>query len=416
MLSRAKTTFHEFPRKFWVLVLATFIDRLGGTLIGPFFALYVTQRFNVGMTQAGVLFAIFSVSGMAGGMFGGALTDKFGRKTMLLFGLVISALSSVSMGLVGQLSVFYTLAVFVGLLSSIGFPAQQAMVADMLPEEKHAEGFGILRVAANISWILGPTIGGFLAARSYLSLFILDAVASLITAGIVLRMIPETRPDPSAAQERESLFQTLKGYRSVLADRLYVGFLVVSMLMLLVYQQLYNTLSVYLRDVHGVPTQGYGMLMSMNAAVVVVAQFWITRQVGKRPPLLMMALGTAFYMVGFTMWGLVFSYPLFMVAMLLITVGEMVVVPVGQAIAARFAPEAMRGRYMAFFGLSWAVPSAIGPWAAGLILDNYDPNWVWYLGGIICAVAIIGFYALHARTKERFAVPISEAAGLEVPA
>ena len=132
--------------------------------------------------------------------------------------------------------------------------------------------------------------------------------------------------------------------------------------------------------------------MSIDAALVVVAQFPVARRIKRYPPMLMMALGTAFYMVGFSMYGFVSTYALFVVAILLITVGEMIVMPVGQALAARFAPEAMRGRYMAFFGISWAMPGMIGAWAAGVIMDNYNPNWVWYLCGIISAVAVLGFY------------------------
>jgi MFS family permease len=172
--------------------------------------------------------------------------------------------------------------------------------------------------------------------------------------------------------------------------------------MLVVYQQMYSTLSVYLRDVHDVPARGYGLLMSIDAALVVVAQFPVARRVKHYPPMLMMALGTVFYMVGFTMYGFVSTYALFIAAILLITVGEMIVMPVGQALAARFAPEAMRGRYMAFFGFSWALPGMVSAWAAGVIMDNYNPNWVWYLCGIISAVAVLGFYGLHLSTRTRF--------------
>jgi predicted MFS family arabinose efflux permease len=52
---------------------------------------------------------------------------------------------------------------------------------------------------------------------------------------------------------------------------------------------------------------------------------------------------------------------------------------------------------MAVFGLTWTVPSMIGPWAAGLVMDNYDPNYVWYIGGVLCVVAITAFYFLHVR-------------------
>jgi MFS family permease len=115
-------------------------------------------------------------------------------------------------------------------------------------------------------------------------------------------------------------------------------------------------------------------------------------------------------MVGLAMFGFVSTYWIFIVAILLLTFGEMVVMPISQALAARFAPEDMRGRYMAFYSLAWAVPSTIGPWAAGLILDNYNPDWVWYAAGIVCAIAVIGFLSLHMSAQKRFAaVPTEEA-------
>jgi MFS family permease len=406
MLYKFKATYNEFPSRFWVLVVASFIDRVGGTLIFPFFALYITQKFNVGMTQAGVLIGIFSFSGLLGNLLGGALADRFGRKMIVLFGLVFSALSSVTMGLVDNLNVFYILAVVVGLLSDVAGPAWQAMVADILPEETRAEGFSVMRVAGNLAWI-----GGFMAARSFLMLFVMDAVSSLITAVVVYRMIPETMPEAGEDQDAQSIFQTLAGYRNVIADKLFMAYILTSMLMLVVYIQMYNTLSVYLRDVHGVSPQGYGLLLTSSAITVVLFQFWVTRRVKKYSPMLMMALGSGFYMLGFSMFGFVWAYFLFVFAIVLITIGEMIVMPVSQALAANFSPTDMRGRYMAVFSLAWAVPATIGPWAAGMVLDNYDPNFVWYAAGIICFISMIGFLWLNQLTKERFAaLPTEEPA------
>jgi len=402
VLENIKSTFNEYPRKFWVIVGASFIDRIGGTLIFPFFALYITQKFNVGMTEAGVLIGVFSFAGLIGNLIGGALTDRFGRKVMVLFGLVFSALSSVTMGLVNDLAVFYVLAVVVGFLSDIAGPAWQAMVADILPEDKRADGFGVLRVVGNLAWIFGPTIGGLMAARSFLLLFIMDAITSLITAAVIYRYIPETKPEPTEAAEVESIMATFGGYAKVLRDRLYIIYIVVSMLMIVVYIQMYNTLSVYLRDEHGVSTQGYGFLLTMSAVTVILFQFPTTRIVKRYSPMLMMAIGALFYMIGFSMYGIVSLYILFVLAMVVITVGEMIVMPVGQALAANFAPADMRGRYMALFSLAWAVPATFGPATAGVILDNYNPNLVWYLGGFLCALAAVGFLGLHVATRERF--------------
>ena len=144
-------------------------------------------------------------------------------------------------------------------------------------------------------------------------------------------------------------------------------------------------------------------MLSLDAGTVVLFQFWVTRKVRRYAPMLMMAVGTAFYLVGFTMYGIVSTYIFFVAAILLITIGEMIVVPVGQALVARFAPEDMRGRYMAFYALAWTIPAAVGPWAAGLIMDNYDPNLVWYAAGIVSAIAVAGFYSLHLKTRSRFA-------------
>ncbi len=393
--SRAGKIYHEFPFRFWIVVLTSFIDAIGNTLLFPFFALYITQKFRVGMTEAGLLLGLSSFFGLIGSIFGGALTDKFGRRRLILIGLVFSALSSLAFGLVNDIQLLVPVIVMVGLLSSIAHPAHQAMVADILPQNKRQEGFGILRVVHNMSWIIGPTIGGFVATRSFFALFVIDAIISCIVAVIFFKLIPETKPIAADEGQQEGILKTFAGYRLVLRDLAFIAFLIASMLMLAVYQQMYNTLSVYLRDNHGISTQGYGFLLTTSAIVVVLFQFWISSVIKTRPVFLMMALGTLFYMVGFGMFGFVMIYPLFVLALIVITFGEMIVVPTGQSLAANFAPEQMRGRYMAFYGLTWTIPATLGPGAAGYVLDHFEPNLLWYLGGSICAVTALLFYLLH---------------------
>ncbi len=411
MFARLKKIYHEFPRLFWVVVVVSFIDRVGGTLLFPFFALYITQKFNVGMTQAGILLGASSLFGLIGSTVGGALTDKFGRKQFILFGLVFSAVSTLAFGLVNEYSVLFPLMVVVGLLSSVAHPAHDAMIADILPEKQRQEGFGILRVVGNLSWMIGPTIGGFVANINFFYLFVIDAVISCVVAALIFRIIPETKPEPHAHEQHQSFWQTLSGYRVVLKDVAFMAFMVAGLLMMTVYLQMYGTLSVYLRDNHNINPSGYGFLMTTSAITVVLFQFWVSRVIKFRPPFLMMAIGTIFYMIGFALFGIVTTYFLFALNIVIITIGEMIVVPTSQSIAANFAPEAMRGRYMAIFGLSWAIPSTVGPGAAGYILDNYNPDLLWYIGGALCALSVLAYYALHLRlgTKQEFAAVKEEA-------
>lgn len=395
MFNRLRKTYQNFPRQFWIVVGVNFIDGIGGTLLFPFFSLYITQKFQVGMTTAGLILGLFSIFGLVGSMLGGALTDKFGRRKLILFGLVFSALSTLSLGLVNTLAALYPLSIFVGLLSNLAMPAHQAMIADILPEEKRNEGFGILRVVANMSWLIGPTIGGFLANQNFFLLFVTDAIISCGVAVLFYIYMPETKAAPKPHEKHENVLTTFVGYFEVLKDGAFMAFIVASILMGLVYLQMYNSLSVYLRDQHGVNPQGYGFLMSASAITVILFQFWITSLSKKRPPFLMLAFGTLFYVLGFSLFGLVSAYWLFVAAVVIITIGEMLIMPTSQALTAHFAPEAMRGRYMAIYGLVWMLPSAIGPGLAGLILDNYNPNLLWYLGGGLCAVSAFSFLVLH---------------------
>lgn len=402
MFAKIKRVYNEYPNSFKVLALATFIDMLGSFLLYPFYGFYVIERFGVGMTEVGILFSIFAAGNIIGGIIGGALADKYGRRVMVIMGLVVSGTGSIFMGLIDDLIFFYSFSGFLGLVGNFGGPARQAMVADLLPKEKQAEGFGILRIAFNVSATVGPILGGFLSTRSFILLFIADALSSLITAGIVYLVIPETKPEKLEKNDEESILETLKGYKEVLKDGIYVLFLSISAITVLVYIQMNSTLSVFLLTVHGFSKQNFGFLLSMNALIVVVFQFWITRKVSNYAPMKMMAFGTLFYMIGFGMYGFVSAVYMFFIAMVIITIGEMIVTPVSQAAAASFAPEDKRGRYMAVFGFQWAIPNLFGIILAGMVMKNLGPNWVWYFAGILSMIAIIGFWSLHGIAKHRF--------------
>ncbi len=86
--------------------MIVFIDRLGGFMLYPFFALYLTQKFDIGMSTVGIIFAIFSISGMVGSALGGAIADRMGRKVVIIFSLLLSSFSALGMGFAPTLGIF----------------------------------------------------------------------------------------------------------------------------------------------------------------------------------------------------------------------------------------------------------------------------------------------------------------------
>jgi len=411
LLENAKKVYNEYPRAFWIYNIIVFIDRLGGFMLYPFFALYLTQKYGINMATVGIMFAVFSVSGMAGSALGGAIADRMGRKTVIIASLLLSSLSAIGMGFAPTISIFIGVVVVVGTLGSIGGPAHEAVVADLLPPEKRAEGYGIIRVIFNLAVIIAPPIAGLLISNSYLTLFLVDAVISIIAAGIVFFALPETKPEAHPDAKPETVKQTFAGYGRVFKDTPFILFIGVTVMMTLVYMNMNSTLGVFLRDQHALSELRYGSLLSINALIVVALQLWLTRRLEKFKPLVMMAIGTFLYAIGFAMYGFIGNYALFIIAMIVITIGEMVVAPFQQSIVASFAPEDMRGRYMAVSGLTWSIAFTVGPYFAGRILDGPNPNLLWILCGIIGTLATIGFAALN--KVHHSPVPIAEPAATD---
>ncbi|MCI0708728.1 MAG: MFS transporter [Chloroflexi bacterium] len=400
-MTALRSFYGRYPNQFWLLMFGMFIDRTGGFMLFTFFTLYITQHFNVGMTEAGIVLLLFSATGLVSGTIGGALVDRFGRKWVVIFGLVVTATSSLTMAFIDDLTLFYIVAAGLGLLSGIGGPAVGAMVADMLPEEKHADGFAMLRVVINVSAMVGPSVGAILAAGSFMYLFFGDAVTSVITAGVLVAFLAETRPQPVEGEEhqQETFLQTLRGYGTVITDRPFVMFALMMLLVEVVYIQMYSTLPVFLRDFREFPGEAYGYIMSMNAVMVVTMQFGTTVLAKRYPPMLMMAVGGVFLAIGFGLYGFVHATILFFVAMAVVTIGEMIIFPTAQALVAKLAPAHMRGRYMGLFEMSFLIANMLGPLMAGIIMDDYHANYVWYVGAVLAVLSAIGFVVLYSQVR-----------------
>ena len=254
-----------------------------------------------------------------------------------------------------------------------------------------------------------PSRAATLFVRLHRPLAIVLQLGLGLVAFVVLFGLPETKPQSHPHARPESLKQTFAGYGRVFKDVPFLAFISVSAMMWLVYMNMNSTLGYYLREQHGQPEVNYGALLSINAIMVVLLQFWVTRRIEKYKPMLIMATGSQLYALGFAMYGFVSTFALFITAMVIITIGEMVVSPIQQSMVATFAPEAMRGRYMAVSGLSWSISFTVGPYFAGLILDGGNPSLLLAFRGFVGILATLGFIVLN-RSRESRAGAVEPAA------
>ncbi len=382
-------------------------------MLYPFFGFYLKAKFSTDYTGVGLLFTMLAIGGIFGGIIGGAIADNVGRRFALLSGLIGSAITTLCMGFVNTIELFYLFSFLNGLLGDLGHPGRMAMVTDLLSGKKRSEGFAIMRVATNLAATIGPALGGFISAttNNYLILFISDVISSGLTAILVYFVLPESKPEPKLnpdgeiqiLSKKEKFSSTLKGYLNVLKDWQFMLFILAGILTTWIYMQFNTTLPVYLLDKHGFTEDSFGILLSMNALIVVVSQFWISRLVSKYPPMIFMGIAVTLYGIGFSLFGFASQSWLFFLAIGIITIGELINAPHVMAVPGLFAPEDMRGRYMAISGWRRIIPRLFGIILAGYIIDNSsNPSNFWYIAGMVALIAMLGYLGLHQITKKRF--------------
>ena len=410
-------TRREYPRSIWALTGGTFINSFGGSMVFPLFTLFFTQKFGITVAEAGLLATLFTIGGLIGGPLGGWLADRIGRKGVMIFSLVAEATFSLGMAFAPSLPALIVMIFCFGLTVPMFWPASSATVADLVKPEKRAGAYGLIRVAANLGVALGPLVAGLLltlqqqpdgliAPNAYLPLFMVDAATSLIFALIIWRRLRETRPQVAvqAQATADKPKPSSGGYSRVFHDSPFMIFVILYGLIGLVYSQMNTTFGIYMIRSYGIPASAYTFMLSTNAAMVVLFQFPLARRVDQRDRSSMLALGAALYGLGFGLIGFASTTTLFWIAIVILTIGEMVIVPASQTVAADLAPIDMRGRYQAVYGLIGNVGFGIGPVIGGLLFDAGLGRWIWITSLLLGLAVAFGFRAFGPRLRAREAL------------
>lgn len=393
MITRIRNTYTSFHPQFWVLFAGTLINAIGFSFIFPFLTLYMTGQLGLTLTTVGALITLNSASGVVAQGIGGSLADRLGRKVMMAVSMLGSSLLIAGLGMVDTLPAVAALILLNGFINPLFQPASQAMIADLVGPARRAEAYGLLRVANNLGVVIGPSAGGFIATRSYLALFLAAAASGLVYFAILVLFTRETKPDLSAQATDAHAVLPDEGYRRVLRDRSLLVFCAAMALIVAVNAQLWTIFPVYIRDQFGIPENRYGLLMALNAAMVVTMQFGVTRVSNRFPRAETMALGALLYAVGIGSVGWSDSYGRFALNVMIVTLGEMILFPTAAAFVADLAPAHLRGHYMGAQGLATGVGFGIGPLGGGALAERVGASRAWpamLAVGLVSTAAFLG--------------------------
>jgi predicted MFS family arabinose efflux permease len=396
LLGKAKNplrnVFYRFEPEVWVVTVIQFFTVIGFSICMPFLSLYLYQDRGLSMTMVGLILLAGGLCSAICQAFGGALSDRFGRRPILLTATLVSIfLYSGLAVLIGISAPVWAIAiVYIAGRSMLitTRPVISAMVADFTSKEKLTEAYGVLRIGANIGWAAGPAIGGYLATfLPYAWLFGVPALTCGIVSLIVCFFVHESSYGVSKRV----------GFRSMLPtadDRAFMVFVGLSLLMFVVMGQMASTLSIFAVDRVGFSTAQYGLLLTLNGLIVIFFQYPMTLALRRLAKFRALILGSLLYAFGYLSLGWITQFGWALGAMAIITAGEIIHAPVTLAVIGELSPQDQRGRYMGLFGLSETIGIAMGPLLGGILLDAFpfELRLVWAPIALIALLAAMGYY------------------------
>ncbi|WP_424356940.1 MDR family MFS transporter [Methanocella sp. MCL-LM] len=395
MISRIKKSITYFDRQIWTLFVADIINVLGTSLVNTFLAIYMYTHMGISMTEVGIGFFVAAIIGAVASYVGGSLADSIGRKKILIAGLAcqVGVYLLFSYALDAQLSFTYMVIVMAinALVGSLYRPIPDVMVADVVEPSKRVEAYGLLRIGANLGWVIGPVLGGFLLLfMPYSSVFYITALTTFIYLLIAVFLLRDTKP--TAVKQKLNL----RDIRYILSDRVFLFYCILWALMLVPYQQMYTLLSVYSSSYVGLNEFWVGVIFAESGIIVVLTQFAVSAQVKKFRMTTALVVCCLVFAAGFGL--LATSNLIFLpfIAVAILTVAEMIWSPAAATLQANLAPEERRGGYFGFSSLFTQIGYAIGPLFGGVLKDSMNNNVpsMWLVVGAMFIVCSFGFLLL----------------------
>lgn len=389
------------PRTFWYLWVGALIDRLG-TFVYTFLALYLTRARHFTVAEAGLVISLYGVGNFAAGPVGGYLADHIGRRRTMLLAFTLSAAAMLHLGLARAAWHIPIAAALLGFCSNLFRPAQQATVADVVPPADRTRAYGYLYWAVNLGFAGAAMLGGFMAERNFMLLFVADAATTLAFGIIVYLRVPETHP------ERHVANRARPDVRVPLRDRPFVIFVVAQLLVMLIGSQGNSTLPIDLRD-HGVSPSTYGWLLAINGVMIVLLQPAAVSWVQKFDRGRVLALGALLQGAGFGLTCVAHSVAWYAFTVVVWTSAELLYSPVAPAIVSDLAPPRLRGTYQGVYSMAWGASSFLAPALGSLVLGHFGSVALWTGCFAVGLVAV----ALHLRRGAAYTRHVSQQTRVE---
>lgn len=386
-----KQAYSGLSRNSWLLCLVMLVNR-SGTMVIPFLSLYCTQELHFTVIQAGYAMATLGAGAICGAYFGGKITDKFGFYDVQIFALISGGLFFLALSYQHSFITVIIGAFILACCNESFRPANSTAIAHYSTAENKTRSYSLNRLAVNLGWAVGGALGGLLASINFHWLFWVDGCTNIVAALMLLRLIPRGSVSKPPKEQAEQ-----QGPSSAYQDGIYVAFIILVILYATCFFQLFTMQPLFYNAVWHFSKRTIGSLMAMNGILICMIEVVLIHNLeGRRHPLKYISIGIILVGAGFVMLNkmpaLVVSG---VIAMLFITIGEMMSMPFMNAFWVVRTNDHNRGQYAALYTMAWSVAQVLAPVIGGYIITLGGYSMLWWILGAVCLVSAVGFRVLY---------------------
>lgn len=388
----------EVDRALRPVLAVSFVGSVAGSTSWVFMGIWAKTHLHASDTQLGVMYLGGALVGGLVGYAAGHISDRIGRRPLILTGWGGQSAILIGFALVGRHTLAgLALGAVAPALGAIGGAADQAMVADLVAPEKHEAGYAATRVASNLGVTFGPPLGGLLLlSHSWIAFFLGGSLLSLAAATVAWRYLPrQGKYAPSEPPTRGS-------FAVIARDRAFLLFLGSSILASMTYVAYEILLPVSLVTTYGLTPALWGIVVIVNPVFVTLFQLRLIGWTSRVSSTVKLAVAMPLMGLPFLLLNVSSALPVVLVIVIVFVVGEMLWIPTSQAAVAAFAPADIRGAYMGAFGSSWAIAWSLGPFLGLQVRHTWGDSTMWACVALVSLLAgAAGGTAVRGRSRSR---------------
>jgi len=387
-----RASFSDLSRETWLLSLVMLVNR-AGTMVVPFMSMYITQRMHRSIADAGLIITLFGAGAVLGSSVSGYFIDRISFRAVQIFSSITGGILFLLMGQINNFTLLCVMMVVLAFVAEAFRPANAAAVSSYSTPQNLTRSYSLNRLAMNLGWALGSSLGGVLAAINYHLLFWTEGLVYILVGILIVVLLPPVKPTEKTVKVAAPVAAATSPWK----DKFLLRFLILVAVYCTFFHLLFRLVPVYWKEELHIDESMIGMLLGLNGIIIalfemVLVKYWE----GRKSNMYYIISGVVATALGYVFLVMPGMHPMLMAvgAVLFITLGEMLALPFINTVIMSRADEHNRGKYAAAFALAFSVAQIVGPAGGALVTAQFGYNVLW--GGLVvlCVGCAIGFKLL----------------------